>query len=332
MTESEGDALALMARVAQLERRLRRMAWVVIGGAVLATTAIGLVAIIVAAVITGAKLPGLGHLHLAGLRKSDVVKATRFEVVNHGGGVLATFGLSKTYGLSLVFDPGFIHPSVVLKGNPHPSLELRNIWTPPSETSTLISVGNIRLTSLGGAVSLVSRPMHDPGLSLSDSAGKVRGAFDLSRPLVDLGTTSGPRLGQAEPELTLADAQGTTRGSFDLAQQLVGTPSGMKLGKAEPELTLSGARALLGWWRGAFGIDSDGEPKLVLNEKGSVPSRSAEIKPSGLRLLGAGAKDRLAVGSVALTSKTQGGTIITPPSSITAFDKKGKVIGRWPSP
>ena len=80
MTESEGDALALMARVAQLERRLRRMTLVVIGGALLTAIVIGLAAVIVTGITTGARLPVVGRLGLATAGKGDVVKASRFEV------------------------------------------------------------------------------------------------------------------------------------------------------------------------------------------------------------------------------------------------------------
>lgn len=292
---TEPDVSPLTARIAQLERRLRRTIGVVVGIALAGVLALGGAAIVVTAIATSTPLPGLGRLHLAGVHQGDVVKSERFEIIDKQGKVLGTFGLDKHYGLSLVLANSQGTPSVVLAGGQHPDLQLNGRTL---GQQLLITLDMIEIFGLHGKATLDAL---GPELDLRGNQGHV---------LARLDATGG------SPELVLHDSSTKAKVKLDVA------PS-------TSELSLFGAQ---GKQQGGFFITPDG-PELGLGDAQGHMRIKLNLLQNGrphIDLLDANGPRRLVLGSVALTSKTRGGITVTPSSSITAFDKAGKVIGQWP--
>ena len=143
-----------------------------------------------------------------------------------------------------------------------------------------------------------------PYFSLYDASGRLR---------ADLGLDSG-----GYPDFSLYDASDKLRAGLGLGTD------------GEPGFYLSNAS---GKGEVSLFLDLDGEPNFFLQDaSGTVRTLLALDKDGQPRfeLYDASSKSRLTLGSVALTSPSRGGTTITPKASITAFDKSGNVIGRWP--
>ena len=149
------------------------------------------------------------------------------------------------------------------------------------------------------------QPNGQPSLALSDAAGKPR--MDLS-----VGN-------DGQPSVILADAAG--KPLVDLSVGNDGQPSlalenAAGKGRADLVMPVGGPRL--------FFSDAAGKLRAALVVgRGDQPA---------LRLYDSAGKARLEVGSTFLTYPKQGGGARTPESSITAFDKTGTVIGRWPTP
>jgi len=81
--------------------------------------------------------------------------------------------------------------------------------------------------------------------------------------------------------------------------------------------------------RAGLALAADGSPVLILEGAGKTPA-AALLKTDGLNLLDENGNNRAVLGSIGLETVATGGTEETPLSSLTLFDKKGKVIWRAP--
>lgn len=160
---------------------------------------------------------------------------------------------------------------------------------------------------------------------LVDASGKVRAFLDVDkhgRPGFGLLDASGNQRAilsvgtDGEPGFGLYDASGKG-GAF------------LSLVKDSPNFSLSDAS---GNPRAVLALVKDGRPNFHFTDASGNLRAILNVRKDGepsFQLYDASAS-RLVLGSVELTSPTRGGTEVTPVASITAFDKNGNVIGRWP--
>ncbi|MGH7121571.1 MAG: hypothetical protein ACREFP_21705, partial [Acetobacteraceae bacterium] len=155
----------------------------------------------------------------------------------------------------------------------------------------------------GGTASGVTLDLYSPigETEAVLSAGMGTAAFTLSAPGTGSVITAQTAL------LTGIDIIGAEN---EEAVYLGITPRGTGL---DVQSTQSGVVRLPGAWGAFLGIGPDHTANLELDSNYDFYTGR-----------------RLVLGATKLQSRT--GSVRTPESSITAFDKKGKVIARWPSP
>ncbi|MGH7038374.1 MAG: hypothetical protein ACREE1_09595 [Stellaceae bacterium] len=166
-------------------------------------------------------------------------------------------------------------------------------------------------------------PDDQVSLDLYGAHGHLRGQFSAGEGEVNLGLYYAQ--GKLGADLSIADlgilAPGQAALALYGARGIERTEYGIYADGA-PYLLLYDAQKVK---RSEFTLGQDGSPQLVLYGHGFP------IPPiNGFRFAGTPGLPRLALGSTELTNKLVGGNSRTPVSSITAFDTKGNVIGRWP--
>ncbi|MGH7119128.1 MAG: hypothetical protein ACREFP_09115 [Acetobacteraceae bacterium] len=290
---TEIDATALVARIEQLERRLCRLRRMV-GGTMLA------VVIAVAATLS------FGGRVLADPEHAGIIKAREFEVIGPGGKVWADLSAfdgvngQKSGGAALsFFDQHGNIPAMLSSFGGFPMLHMmsRN------------GVADVR-------PGLVSVDDANPALSIS-----IGNVTNDDSDLEDAFLRKIPYGIQVDDHVSGSSA------SLEIRRD--GLPSLAVGDGRNPHSAAS------------LGIQKGGNPSLWLIRGGGGVVSRANLSEVNLAV-GEGARPylmfslsgqpRLWLGSSKLGSKSVGGSVRTPESSITALDKKGKVVAVWPTP
>jgi len=271
---------------------------------------------------------------------AEVVRAKRFELVDSSGRVRVRLSVTLTGGSSidLLDNEGQIRANLGVRFDDSPSLDLRDREGKMRASMRILSDGS-------------------PGLNLLDKERKNRAAlflFSDGSPMLSLADKgeSGDRLAlmraslavksDGYPELRLQGKGAEGVATLDVAP---GDTPELRMTKG----ILHTTRALLnvstdgpsGLWltdkegqpRAGIAVKSDGSPSLNLQDKEGKPRASLGVLADGspgVVLCDKDGKKRAVLGRTVLESVKTGEETTTAESSLTLFDKEGKVL--WKAP
>jgi hypothetical protein len=352
MAEPNSDARRIVERLAKLESENR---WLKGGFLVVA-------AVIGAIVVTGA-MPQTMDLQAVTARKFLLVdangKSRAFIGMHNGhpalsfasanGAVRATFGVRSNGNPALFFYTNEGKPAAgVTVTDDSRALALYGPNGTPRVSLTTASSGQptVDLADTKGRVraALYLNKDGQPVVALDDAAGKVRALLSLDekgRPQIDLYGT--------HRELAALDTRPGGEASLKLFEAHGEVVLGSNNGEPNAVLTASRGQAVLGASadgqpalalydshgkaRSEVFLAGKGQPAIALYDAGDRPRALLDLGEEGkpnLALLDPRGNERLVLGST-LLSYPHGQILATPLSSLTAFDKKGNVLGTWPA-